>query len=345
MLDLVTNLVLLGVDAWWWSGLTRGASPAPWTIAMGAVGAFAVGAAATVGWGDGFALMRALSWLLFLHGPLVLGALAVRYRSALAALGSAGLTAVAVDAFWVEPSALRVRLEAVAVPGLEAPLRVVVLSDLQTDDVGAYEVRAVETAMAQRPDLILLPGDFVQAQTDAEYAAQVERFRALLLPRLQARLGVWAVKGNSERAGWAEDLFGGTHVRATDATRTEDLGPLTLSALSFRDGFGRDTTIPAVEGPHLAFAHAPDFSLSAAARADVLLAGHTHGGQVQLPWVGPLLTMSFVDRWAAAGVPTALGDGRTLVVSRGVGMERGHAPRLRFLCRPEILVVDLVPAP
>jgi non-ribosomal peptide synthetase component F len=46
----------------------------------------------------------------------------------------------------------------------------------------------------------------------------------------------------------------------------------------------------------------------------------------------------------AAGV-TALEGGRTLVVSRGIGMERGYAPRLRFPCRPEIVVIELEPAP
>jgi predicted MPP superfamily phosphohydrolase len=40
---------------------------------------------------------------------------------------------------------------------------------------------------------------------------------------------------------------------------------------------------------------------------------------------------------------TDLGNGRKLVVSRGIGMERGGAPRLRFLCRPEVIVIDLLP--
>ncbi|HEX6202615.1 MAG TPA: hypothetical protein VF100_06400, partial [Thermoanaerobaculia bacterium] len=74
----------------------------------------------------------------------------------------------------------------------------------------------------------------------------------------------------------------------------------------------------------------------------LLLAGHTHGGQVRLPGVGPLVTASRVPRSWAAG-RTALADDRTLIVSRGIGMERGYAPQLRFLCRPELVVVDLEP--
>ncbi len=76
--------------------------------------------------------------------------------------------------------------------------------------------------------------------------------------------------------------------------------------------------------------------------ADLMLAGHTHGGQVCLPVLGPLLTPSGSPRSWASGATAMPGD-RTLVVSRGVGMERQGAPRLRFLCRPELVVIDLKP--
>ena len=92
---------------------------------------------------------------------------------------------------------------------------------------------------------------------------------------------------------------------------------------------------------HIAMGHRPDFALGQI-EADLLVAGHTHGGQVRLPWVGPLLTFSEVPRSWAAGL-TDLPDGGRLLVSRGIGHERGHAPRLRFLCRPELVVIDLVP--
>ncbi len=77
--------------------------------------------------------------------------------------------------------------------------------------------------------------------------------------------------------------------------------------------------------------------------ADLLIAGHTHGGQVRLPLIGPLLNLSRVPRGWIAGA-TTLAPGRTLIVSRGIGMERANAPRLRFLCRPELVVIDLVPS-
>jgi hypothetical protein len=88
--------------------------------------------------------------------------------------------------------------------------------------------------------------------------------------------------------------------------------------------------------------HMPDFSLGSV-DADLLIAGHTHGGQVQLPLVGPLLTLSQVPRSWASGL-TEIEPGKMLVVSRGIGMERGLAPRLRFLCRPQLVILELVPS-
>jgi hypothetical protein len=76
--------------------------------------------------------------------------------------------------------------------------------------------------------------------------------------------------------------------------------------------------------------------------ADLLLAGHTHGGQVRLPWIGTLTTGCLVPRAWAAGM-TELPNGGKLIVSRGTGRERGESPQIRFLCRPELVVIDLVP--
>ncbi len=77
--------------------------------------------------------------------------------------------------------------------------------------------------------------------------------------------------------------------------------------------------------------------------ADLLIAGHTHGGQVRLPLIGAIMTLSRIPRRWAAGLTDLPGGGR-LLVSRGTGMERANAPRLRFLCRPELVVIDLTPA-
>ena len=92
---------------------------------------------------------------------------------------------------------------------------------------------------------------------------------------------------------------------------------------------------------HIAFGHNPNYSLGEI-NADLLLAGHTHGGQFQLPVIGPLLTISLVPRDWASGL-TEISPGQYLLVSRGIGMERGYAPRMRFLCRPELVILEIKP--
>ena len=85
----------------------------------------------------------------------------------------------------------------------------------------------------------------------------------------------------------------------------------------------------------------PNFALGQV-QADLLVAGHTHGGQVQLPLIGPMVVNCRIPHRWAAGFTDLRGGGK-LLVSRGIGMERGYAPRLRFLCRPELVVIDLTP--
>jgi len=132
-------------------------------------------------------------------------------------------------------------------------------------------------------------------------------------------------------------------VRTFASTSTIRLGEISITALSFRDSFDTGLDLPDAPGFHIVFGHGPDFSLGRIG-ADLLVAGHTNGGQVQIPGIGPLITFSRVPNRIAAGGLFELEGGRRLVVSRGIGMERKNAPRLRFRCRPELVVVDVVPA-
>jgi hypothetical protein len=93
--------------------------------------------------------------------------------------------------------------------------------------------------------------------------------------------------------------------------------------------------------PHVVLGHAPDFA-DTLPPADLLLAGHVHGGQVRLPFLGPIFTLSRLPRAWTSGT-RVLENGATLHVSRGIGLERMDAPRMRFLCRPELVIVELGP--
>src|SRR5262249_16833041 len=98
----------------------------------------------------------------------------------------------------------------------------------------------------------------------------------------------------------------------------------------------------AFDGLTIVLGHAPDFSRSVGDVGVPVLcvAGHTHGGQVQLPFFGPLITLTSIPRKMAGGGLFEAGAAG-LGVSRGMGMGRGSAPRIRFLCRPELEVLEL----
>ena len=292
-----------------------------------------------------FMHLRLLAYGLFGIVPLYLvGVAAIAWRrarwvSVLAALGAAVVLAVALDAFVIEPRWLDVSRVRVQSAKVDRPLTIVVLADIQTDQVGAWEKSVLARAMAEQPDLVLLPGDYVH-EGGARWQAQAERLRALLQEMGRARLGAFAVQGNVEPPGW-EAIFDGTGITASSETTTTELEGVTVTALAFGASFDRSLHVPPRGALHIVFGHGPDFALGDV-QADLLVAGHTHGGQVQLPFLGPLVTLSAVPRAWASGV-TRLSGGRTLVVSRGIGMERGDAPRLRFLCRPELVVIRVEP--
>jgi hypothetical protein len=301
-----------------------------------------------------FAAARVWRDLLFVVLPtlfLSCGYFVDQRRARWALWSMAGLLmVVGAYATFVEPRWLEVTHQELRSSKVEQPLRIVLVSDLQTDRWGAWERRVIEEIVAQEPDLVLFSGDYVQAGGERyqQVAAALERE----LRRMEeehdepfGRLGAWAIQGDVERAGWSR-LFAGTSVRALEESSRTELGEVVLTTLAVHDSrsplSGESAPIRPADAFHVVVGHAPDFALGSAP-ADLLLAGHVHGGQVRLPFLGPIVTLTAVPRAWAVGRTELDGD-RVLIVSRGLGMERGRAPRLRFLCRPELVVIDVLPS-
>jgi predicted MPP superfamily phosphohydrolase len=237
-------------------------------------------------------------------------------------------------------------------PRTADPIRVGVLADLQTSHVTAYERRAVDKLLALRPDLILMPGDLFQG-SNAEFERELPDLRRLHA-RLEAPFGVYAVEGNVDSLHRLRRVFADTSVRllVNEIVEVEVRGCRTAIG-----GIESDFSRPAARATiarlsddriqadaRVLLTHAPDpvLYLPATTRIDLLVAGHTHGGQVQIPGIGPILIGSRVPRAMAAGGLTRT-DGLLVYVSRGVGYERGRAPRLRLFCPPEISLLTFVP--
>jgi uncharacterized protein len=293
-----------------------------------------------------FHAMRAMCFALFIHAPLLLFAHAwvlwsrqLRTVGLGCALSAAGLVLVAVDAFVYEPHALQIsKYEQPAA----RTLRVVVLSDFQASAIGDYERGVLKQVAQLEPELLLLAGDYVQAHGAAR-AQVVADFRdAWRSAGIRPRFGTLAVRGDVEPDGWENELFGGFDVLTADHTRTYSAGGLSIAMLSLRDSSNAALVLPAgAEAAELVLGHRPDYALGAGPGA-LLVAGHTHGGQVQIPWFGPPYILSAVPRaWGAGGLHST-GNGRSVLVTRGAGVEHAdNAPPLRFNCKPELVLLQL----
>jgi predicted MPP superfamily phosphohydrolase len=314
-------------------------------------------AASVVGTG-GFTIFRLLSQALF--GELLLGASGVavvalfrgsRFVGGLAALAALSLSAVYVDAYHREPTDLQVRtheLPAGVFP--ERPLRILHLSDIQVAEVTPYEERVVREGIAQKPDLVIFTGDFVQPLLSSNRQRTDDALRPLLRRLATAApLGAFAVRGDVD-SDWPEALRDtGIHVLSGEARQVTApdgksivLVGLTIGMSRGREKAGLEQLVRgAPQGDfRIVFGHNPNFVAELAPLgkcADLVLAGHTHGGQVALPLLGaPFTQMSLPNRYAS-GLHDY--EGLTLHVSAGVGMERAAAPQIRFLCPPEICLL------
>ncbi|HET8946503.1 MAG TPA: metallophosphoesterase [Candidatus Polarisedimenticolia bacterium] len=271
-----------------------------------------------------------------------------RFRLALAGLALVGLLCAAdgwlVEPYWPQVTHVRVfspRLR----PGT-TPIRVVLLSDMHSDPKPRLEERLPDLVAAQHPDLIVYTGDSINTPR----AAPV--FRSCMT-RLARVAPTFAVRGNWDAWYWhGVDLFGGTGVRDLDGDsgRVEVRGTsVWVGGVSVR----HEDRVPAVlagipedGGPALFLYHYPYPDVlpdGQRDRIDLLCSGHTHGGQVALPFYGAIITFSKYGKRYEAGL-YSIGASH-MYVNRGIGLEGGIAPRVRFFARPEITVVELTPEP
>lgn len=273
---------------------------------------------------------------------------AALFNLALAALGPGAR----LYATHIEPRRLQVRRVTVTTGKVSRPLRILHLSDIQSDRVSDYERRVFATARGLAPDLAVHTGDLLQPLPPATYDSEIPRMRELLAS-LAPPGGLFGVPGDTD---WFIPMrdpqeFGGMKVLNSHAAEVNFDGArvrlLGLSLAESRSDVSRRVADWLAAGRpddlHIVLGHAPDYALSLAdLPVDLCLAGHTHGGQIRLPFFGPPVTLSAVPRAWARGF-REIGRAR-LNVSAGVGCEHaGGLPCIRFNCPPEMTLIELRP--
>jgi len=259
--------------------------------------------------------------------------------------------ALGADAFFIEPARLVVNRQELQLPNWPAELsgvRVALLSDLHVGSPhwGLSRLHELVTRTnAEKPDLILLAGDYLI--NNIWFGEHVEADPiATELGQLRAPLGVFAVLGNHD---WWNN---GPKVRAAfeahgltvldDEVRRLHYRGKSFCLLGVRDETERlrsaqqelDLALPGM--PLLVLVHEPDLFPALDERATLTLAGHTHGGQVDLPVLGRRIVPSrFGSRYAAGHI---VEGGRHLFVTTGVGTS---IVPVRFGVPPEIALLTL----
>jgi len=243
---------------------------------------------------------------------------------------------------FIEPNWVDVHVTTLHTPKLKTVgFRIVQISDLHCDWRSRNEEKMVQIINDLKPDIIVATGDYLNHTLGLPHLRDA-------LHRLEAPLGKFAVLGNQD-AKWPapSDLLDGTGFRRLN----HETVPVTKGAeslgISGIDFVHSDILLESVKTlPRDRFNvflyHTPDLIEEVCGPGvDLYLCGHTHGGQVTLPWYGALITFSKFGKKYESG-RYRVGQ-TTLYVSRGLGLEPRPGPQVRFLARPEIAVFDIVP--
>jgi hypothetical protein len=256
-------------------------------------------------------------------------------------LAVVGLLCMAYGRF-VEPYWLDVTHHRIVSPKLPPgtpPIRIVHISDLHSDPTPRLEERLPEVIAEQKPDLVVFTGD---AANSPDGLPTFKR----CLTRIAAIAPTYAVKGNWDLRSWSPpDLVEGTGGRELDAEAvTATVRGVDLWIGGVWDWHQLDVVLPQAPDDRFSILlyHYPVGAYKVADHGiDLYCCGHTHGGQVALPFYGALITLSHYGKRFEAGRYQV--EDTTLYVNRGIGME-GSMPRVRFCARPEVAVFDIVPA-
>lgn len=260
-------------------------------------------------------------------------------------------TVLVIYGFGVEPLWLQVTYHKLSSPKLVGmrPLRLLHLSDLHIERTTLRERKLIEYVKMIAPDIIVFTGDILSYSNVDDVVAWSHAHS--VLSQLEAPLGVFLTTGSPpvDRETPVARILDGLKIHwLRDSEHAIERDGILLKIVGLSCSHQ-----PAIDGPKLQamlsegaksftilLYHSPDLApLAERVGVDLQFSGHTHGGQVRLPGLGALYTSSLYGKKFEVG-EVRVGS-MMLFVSRGLGLEGRGAPRVRFLCRPEIALWEI----
>lgn len=246
------------------------------------------------------------------------------------------------------PVVERLVVESPALPAGSRPVTIALLSDIHVagpDMPPERLAEIVDEVNALKPDLVAIAGDLVSEKRTASHIYTAAEVIAPL-GKLSAPLGIVLVPGNHDHwFGWeklATELARHPQIKVL---RNQALarGPLVIGGVD--DDFTRQADLPATlsgmagrTGVRVMLTHSPDIFPNVPVDVPLVLAGHTHCGQIAWPWGGAPATMSDYGDLYACGVVRQ--HGKVLVTSAGLGTS---LLPLRMFTHPEIWLIEIRP--
>ena len=259
-------------------------------------------------------------------------------------------TQLVLYGFWFEPHQLTLTKQTLYSDKVKftKPLKVMHLGDLHIERLTAREAKLQKIIDETKPDIILFTGDVLNLSYLKDPQAQ-ETARQVI-SKWQAPLGVYLVSGSPAvdlpclfpqlvkglPARWLNNEvvtipYEGDEIELVGMSCTHDPQIDNARLQGLLDHKPEDGHFK------ILLYHSPDMAPEPAVQAvDLQLSGHTHGGQVRLPLYGAIYTASLTGKRFEAGRRQV--GALTVYVTRGIGMEGEAAPRVRFLCPPEVIL-------
>ncbi len=246
--------------------------------------------------------------------------------------------------FIIEPSHIKITTTYHNLPEISSQFNFLHISDIHLEQLGVREEKLLRIVENRKPDFILYTGDFLNLSNIRDSKAInniIEIFN-----KIHSISPVYYVSGSPA-----------VDVEDTIKIIEHNLNPTRLNNSNIFVKLGCNDIniigITCTQQPHLDIQqlpplmresyinvllyHSPDlvYELEAEDQIDLMLSGHTHGGQVRLPLFGAIFTGSLYGRKLQNGLYQI--HDTLLYISRGIGLEGLGAPRVRFLCSPEII--------
>lgn len=245
----------------------------------------------------------------------------------------------------IEPNNLEVEKIKIQSEKIKNTIRITHISDLQTDDIREFHFQVKKYSDEFNPHLILFTGD---VQNHISIKKEVENY----LSSFKKIHSAYFVSGNVDGILDLNQFTKNIDYEFLDekvkilGIDTNQLGLVGIGIKNYKNKKLISELSEEISNSDfkILMTHHPDLILHVQnpKRIDLVLAGHTHGGQVCLPFTGPIITLSNVPKKIAKGGLNEF-EGMKIILSRGLGLEGHIAPRVRFLSRPHLILIEIVP--